>query len=91
VDARRDLLANVILVGGGSLIDGFAPRLQHELNDVFPVSLKAKITTQLPIERHNAAWIGGSILGICGSFQQMWISKTEYNEYGDALFSSRLN
>lgn len=36
----------------------------------------------LPIERHHAAWVGGSILGICGSFQQLWVSKSEYEELG---------
>ena len=31
--------------------------------------------------RHGA-WIGGSILASLGSFQQMWISKHEYEENG---------
>jgi actin-related protein len=45
----------------------------------------------LPIERHNAAWIGGSILSICGSFQQMWISKAEYEEQGVEIVKNRLS
>ena len=40
------------------------------------------MVTPLPLERHYASWIGGSILSICGSFQQLWISKAEYSEYG---------
>ena len=35
-----------------------------------------------PLERHHASWLGGSILSICGSFQQLWITKSEYQEYG---------
>jgi actin-related protein len=35
-----------------------------------------------PIERKYSSWIGGSILGCLGSFQQMWVSKQEYEESG---------
>ncbi|MCP4883322.1 MAG: hypothetical protein GY908_05990 [Flavobacteriales bacterium] len=31
-------------------------------------------------------WIGGSILASLSTFQQMWISKEEYNEPGNVLF-----
>ena len=34
------------------------------------------------MERHHAAWVGASILGICGSFQQLWLTKQEYDELG---------
>jgi actin-related protein len=91
IDCRKDLLANICLVGGGSLIDGVSARLTHELTELLPTHLKAKINIQLPDERLNAAWIGGSILSICGSFQQMWISKQEWDEYGDTLFAHRLH
>lgn len=36
----------------------------------------------LPLERQHAAWVGGSILGICGSFQQLWLTRGEYEEQG---------
>jgi actin-like protein 6A len=44
--------------------------------------LQVKLVTGLPVERHHAAWIGGSMLSICGSFQQMWLTKQEYDEMG---------
>ncbi len=44
--------------------------------------VQVKLVNALPIERHHAAWVGGSILGICGSFQQLWLSKGEYEEMG---------
>jgi hypothetical protein len=91
VDCRKDLLLNTCLVGGGALIDGVSPRLQFELGELLPAHLKCKMQTQLPEERQNAAWIGGSILAICGSFQQMWISRQEWLEYGDSLCAHRLH
>lgn len=90
VDARRELLANVLLVGGGSNIDGVAQRLGYELTPAIPQNSKFKINPLLPPERHHACWIGGSILSICGSFQQCWISKQEYQEYGPNLLLQRL-
>lgn len=90
VDCRKEVLNNIMLVGGGSLIDGVQQRLQAELKSVFPESVKVKVSVQLPLERSNAAWIGGSILSICGSFQQLWISRQEWLEYGDSLLAHRL-
>lgn len=33
-------------------------------------------------ERRFGAWVGGSILASLGSFQQLWISRQEYEESG---------
>jgi actin-related protein len=40
VDARKELLSNILLVGGGSMIDGIGPRLQYELQQLLPLSMK---------------------------------------------------
>ena len=40
VDVRRDLLNNIILVGGCSLTDGLAQRLTYELTELLPVQFK---------------------------------------------------
>lgn len=39
-DIRKDLLANIVVVGGCSCIDGIIQRLTTELNDVLPSSMK---------------------------------------------------
>lgn len=38
-----------------------------------------------PVERKYSAWIGGSILASLGTFQQMWVSKAEYDENGASI------
>ena len=43
------------------------------------IEIKTTYTFQ---ERRFGSWIGGSILASLGSFQQMWISKHEYEENG---------
>merc|ERR1719411_1696201 len=41
--------------------------------------------SSLPPERKYSVWIGGSILASLSTFQQMWISKQEYDECGPAI------
>jgi actin, other eukaryote len=88
VDIRREMLGNVIPVGGGSLIDGMAQRLSNELSILAPSSIKVKVVNNsgAPVEKQHAAWIGGSVLSICGSFQQLWISRQEYDEHGPKVY-----
>lgn len=84
VDTRKDLLANITICGGGSAMDGVSIRLAQELAKILPPNFKVKVLPQLPVERNYSAWIGGSILSICGSFQQLWLSKAEYEENGNS-------
>lgn len=42
-----------------------------------------------PVERRYSVWIGGSVLASLGSFQQMWMSKAEYAEYGPGLIHKK--
>merc|ERR1712154_107134 len=48
-----------------------------------PSTIKIKIIA--PPERKYSVWIGGSILASLSTFQQMWISKQEYDECGPAI------
>lgn len=40
-------------------------------------------------ERRFGAWTGGSILSSLGSFQQLWVSKQEYEETGKVIVQSK--
>merc|ERR1711879_898317 len=44
-----------------------------------------KIKIIAPPERKYSVWIGGSILASLSTFQQMWISKEEYDESGPSI------
>merc|ERR1712159_573471 len=78
VDIRKDLYANVVMSGGTTMYAGIADRLSKELTALAPASMKVKIIA--PPERKYSVWIGGSILSSLSTFQQMWISKQEYDE-----------
>lgn len=83
VDIRSALLSNVIVTGGNSLLLGFTDRLQRDLSLKTPQNTKLKVIAPSgAVERRFSSWIGGSILASLGTFQQMWLSKQEYEEMG---------
>ncbi len=65
---------------------GFAG-IGEDKNKVFkalapsPMKIKGVATP----ERKYSEWIGGSILSSLSTFQQMWISKGEYDESGPTI------
>ena len=85
VDVRKELYGGVLLCGGGSTCGGLKERLERELADNAPPGAKVKVIAAQPPERRHGTWIGGSILASLGSFQQMWMSKAEYQEHGASL------
>uniref|UniRef100_A0A0M3IPA3 Actin n=1 Tax=Ascaris lumbricoides TaxID=6252 RepID=A0A0M3IPA3_ASCLU len=54
-----------------------------EITALAPSTMKIKIIA--PPERKYSVWIGGSILASLSTFQQMWISKQEYDESGPSI------
>merc|ERR1712150_363927 len=85
VGMRRGVLKNAILVGGGSLLTGLSDRLHAELNETLPSAFKVRFATSSQFEKAFSVWLGGSILSCLGSFQQLWISRKEYEEHGSAI------
>lgn len=83
VDVRKDLYGNIVMSGGTTMYPGIAERMHKEISALAPTSIKVKITA--PLERKYSVWIGGSILASLGTFQQMWISKQEYDEAGPTI------
>jgi actin beta/gamma 1 len=83
VDIRRDLYANVVMSGGTTMFTGIGERMTKELTALAPSTMKIKVVA--PPERKYSVWIGGSILASLSTFQQMWISKAEYDESGPAI------
>ncbi|KAM9995508.1 hypothetical protein ACTFIY_001674 [Dictyostelium cf. discoideum] len=83
VDIHKDLFYNVVLSGGSTMFPGIADRMNKELNALAPSTMKIRIIA--PPERKYSVWIGGSILASLSTFQEMWISKEEYDESGSSI------
>jgi len=83
IDIRKDLYKNIVMSGGTTMFDGIADRLFHEVKSLAPSGNEIKIIA--PPERKYSVWIGGSILASLSTFEEMWVSKDEYDEAGPAI------
>jgi len=83
VDIRRDLYRNTVLSGGSTMFPHIDERLNKEMTALAPASIKVKVVA--PPERKYSVWIGGSILSSLSTFQEMWISKDDYDESGPSI------
>ncbi|KAJ7817774.1 actin 2 [Mycena olivaceomarginata] len=83
LDIRRDLYGNVVLSGGNTMFPGISHRMQKELESMAPNSMNVRIVA--PPGRKYSVWIGGSILTSLSTFQNMWVTKQEYDESGPAI------
>lgn len=69
---------NVVLAGGNSMYPSISDRMRKEITALAPSSAKVRIIA--PPERKSSTWIGGSILASLSIFQNLWISRQEYDE-----------
>jgi actin-related protein len=83
IDLKRTLFENIVLSGGTTLLPGIDKRLTSELTKLVPELVKPNVSA--PPERKYSVWIGGSILCSLPSFEDMWITKNEYDEYGPSI------
>jgi actin beta/gamma 1 len=80
VDVREDMYFNTLLAGGNTLFSGIEKRLDNEITALAPPTMKIRIIA--PAERQYTTWIGGSIVASLSTFEQMWITKKEYDDEG---------
>ena len=84
VDISTKLLyCNIVLSGGSTLFPGITDRIQKEITSLTPSTTRVKVSA-VP-ERKFYPWIGGSVVSSLSTFQQMWITKQEYDENGPAI------
>lgn len=87
IDIRRELFDNIVLSGGSTMFHNLPERLQKELIRLTPSSIKIKLVA--PAQRKFSVWLGGSILAGLSTFQHLWISKNDYDEYGSTIIHRR--
>uniref|UniRef100_A0A8C7M104 Actin like 6A n=1 Tax=Oncorhynchus mykiss TaxID=8022 RepID=A0A8C7M104_ONCMY len=71
IDIRPGLYGSVVVTGGNTLISGFTDRLTRELSQKTP-----------PVSEALKYFLFTYFVHFLGTFQQMWISKQEYEEGG---------
>jgi len=77
---RKQLYGNIILSGGTTMFPGITDRMQRELTNLSPSTMKTKIIA--PPNRKYSTYIGGSVVASLTTAQQMFIYKSDYDEEG---------
>jgi len=83
IDIRKDLYKNTVLSGGTTMFHQIEQRLEKEMKALAPNGSDIKIIA--PPERKYSVWIGGSILASLSTFEEMWVTKNEYDESGPTI------
>lgn len=79
-DFRQDLVRSLVVAGGTSMLPGLAPRLKSELTSILPGELARQVDVCVDSQRRHAAWIGGSMFASLSTFDQVAITKQEYED-----------
>lgn len=95
-DQQAQLLANVVLAGGGACLgptESALPDFVRENTETIihqhTPGWRVKVLSPSMPERSVCSWLGGSILGSLGTFHDMWITKKEYEEWGSAIVNRK--
>lgn len=78
-DIAPQLFNNIVFAGGGSLIKGLPERVAADIQEQVP---SERLRSYAGTERRESAWVGGSILASLPTFQDMWVTRQEYEECG---------
>ncbi|KAG5999687.1 Actin- protein 6 [Claviceps pusilla] len=82
------LLANIVVVGGTTLLDGFIQRLQREVVQRFPDDCVVRVAR--PADPITSTWYGAAHLANHVNIEKMVVTKKEYEELGSALVAKKL-
>lgn len=78
IDVRKDLYANIVLSGGSTLFPGFVERLEQELRELVPRTVKLNIIAK-PARKYFT-WIGGSVMASLTSFPSTLVTKQSWED-----------
>jgi actin-related protein len=88
-DDRRALFRTIVLSGGTTMLPGFPERLQKEITDFAPATLKTEVRVTAKPGRECHAWVGGSIFASIEIFPTMLATRSEYNDEGASIVHRR--
>eukprot|EP00768_Dysnectes_brevis_P002925 gnl/Dysnectes_brevis/2130_a2475_905.p1 GENE.gnl/Dysnectes_brevis/2130_a2475_905~~gnl/Dysnectes_brevis/2130_a2475_905.p1 ORF type:complete len:457 (+),score=125.87 gnl/Dysnectes_brevis/2130_a2475_905:30-1373(+) len=89
---QKDLLGQVLPVGGLCDISGMPQRLRAELEAIEPPAFKVRVAASFLsglLPRSQAPWAGGSVLASLPLFGYLWVSRREYEESGSVAIERR--
>ncbi|KAM4062706.1 actin domain-containing protein [Hirsutella rhossiliensis] len=81
------LVANVIVVGGNALFDGFIQRLQRDVVQRLPADCVVRVAR--PADPVTSTWRGAANMATSAHMDRVAVTKLEYEELGAALVARK--
>ncbi|ODQ64225.1 actin-related protein 4 [Nadsonia fulvescens var. elongata DSM 6958] len=89
-DVQATLLNNIVVTGGSTLLSGLANRVVYDLIQMLPTLRNRIHGSPYAIERKSAVWTGASVLASMGNFENNWVTKAEWDEFGADILERKL-
>lgn len=91
IEPRKEMMSNIILCGGTSNMPNFIERVQKEqMNELYDTHYNGRIKSYPgKMERQNSSWVGASVVGSMSIFENMMMTKSEYEEHGAQLIERK--
>jgi actin-related protein 6 len=83
------LLANIVVVGGNALFDGFVQRLREEVVQRLPDDCVVRVAR--PTNPITSTWYGGANLANHANIEKLAVTKQEYEEHGAAWVARKFS
>ena len=84
IDIKKEIYNCIDLTGGSSMFPGLEERFYKEIKNLVNNDMKNEVKIENLHGRKYGVWTGGAILTMSG-FELKWITKAEYEEYGDLV------
>jgi actin len=79
--------SNIVVSGGNTMFQGMAERMQYELRKLAP---ETEVNVTTAADGMNSSWKGGAIVANFPGFNEMCVSKDEYDESGPRIVHTKL-
>jgi actin-related protein len=90
-EVSRELYANIVLSGGNTMFPGLPERLTKELNDFHSAAANdVEVNVVVSPDRKYLSWIGAAMMAESSNFNELCISKAEYEEFGSSIIQRKL-
>lgn len=86
-EERRELATGIIPAGGTTSLPGLTERLQREVELILPCTPRVKVINTS--DRQSMVWCGGAVVSSLSTFHPMWVTRTEYEEFGPAIVTRK--
>ena len=85
-DKQQALLANIVLIGAGTMFNKFESRMNKEMTELASTPINVIASDN----RDNAVWIGGRDMAMAAAYQWIWITRDEYYESGPGVINGKV-